>query len=96
MTKRHNAIQGIKYDRMLNHAVIVELPKILNLCNSPLIIFEVILLETQDNVFQDIVNNCSDEVLVVTVQSASKWMLPYLTLPGFEKIFSRMVTTYEI
>ena len=71
MTKRHNAIQGIKYDRMFNHAVIVELPKILNLCNSPLIIFEVILLETQDNVFQDIVNNCSDEVLVVTVQSAS-------------------------
>jgi hypothetical protein len=71
MTKRHNAIHGIKYDRVLNHAEIVELPKVLDFCNSPLIIFEIILLETQDNVFQDIVNDCGDEVLVVTVQSAS-------------------------
>ena len=53
---------------MINHAVVIEFAKVLDLSNSALIVFEVILLQTYHDVFQEIVNHSRDKVLMISVQ----------------------------
>ena len=71
VTESHDSIQSIKYYRVIDHAIIVKLAKVLDLCNPSLVEFEVVLLQTEHDVFQDIVDNSRDEILMVTRQCAN-------------------------
>ena len=68
MSEGHDSIHCIKDDRMINHAVVIEFAEILDLGDSALIVFEVILLQTYHNVFQEIVNDGRDKVLMISIQ----------------------------
>ena len=57
---------------MIKHAEVVKFAKVLDFSNSSLVEFEVILLQTENNVFQNIVNDCDDKVLMITIQSSCK------------------------
>ena len=56
---------------MINHAIVIKLAKVLDFRNSSLVELEVILLQAYHDVFQDVINDGCDELLVVSVQSAS-------------------------
>lgn len=68
MPEGHNSIHCIKNNRVVNHAIVVQLAKILDLRNSALVKFEVILLQTKHDIFKSIVNNGRDKVLMVPIQ----------------------------
>ena len=70
MSKGHDSIHSIKYHRMIKHAEVVKFAEVLDFGNSSLIELEIVLLQTENNVFQNIVNDCNDEVLMIAVQSA--------------------------
>ena len=70
MSKGHDSIHDIKYHRMIKHAEVVKFAKVLDFGNSSLVELEIVLLQTENNVFQNIVNDCDDEVLMIAVQSA--------------------------
>jgi hypothetical protein len=73
MAKCHDSIHCIKDDGMINHAVVVKFAKILDLCESALIEFEVILLQAEHDVFQEIVDNRGDKILMISVQSTREY-----------------------
>jgi hypothetical protein len=70
MSKGHDSVHGIKYHRMIKHAEVVKFAEVLDFGNSSLVELEIVLLQTENNVFQNIVNDCDDEVLMIAVQSA--------------------------
>lgn len=72
MSEGHDSIHCIEDDRMINHPIVVKLTKILDLCNSALVEFEIILLQSKHDVFQEIVNDGSDKVLVISIQRTYK------------------------
>jgi hypothetical protein len=72
VTESHDAIQSIKDDWVINHPIIVQLTKVLDLRKTSLVEFEVILLKTKHNVFQNIVDDFCDKILMVTIQSTSQ------------------------
>jgi hypothetical protein len=55
---------------MIKHAEVVKFAEVLDFGNSSLVELEIVLLQTENNVFQNIVNDCDDEVLMIAVQSA--------------------------
>lgn len=87
VTECHDAIQCIKDDWMINHSIIVEFAKVLDLCKSSLVEFEIILFQPDHDILQDIVDDCCNEVLMVTVQSTSenckKMNITILDFSGF-------------
>ena len=72
MTISYNPIQGIEYHRRIDHLVVVQLSQILDLSNALLVELELILLKPQSDVFQDIVHDADDKVLMISIQSADK------------------------
>ena len=72
MSERHNAVQSIEYDRRIYHFVVVKLSKVLCFRCSALIELEIILLETEGNLLQYVIDDSDGEVLVVTIQGSKK------------------------
>lgn len=70
MAERDDAVQRIKDHRRINHLVVVELSKVLDFRDTFLVELEVVLLQSQRNLFKDIVHNADDEILVIPIQSA--------------------------
>jgi hypothetical protein len=70
MPKCHDAIHGIKNHRMIKHAEVVQFAEVFDLCNPSLVELEIILFQAEDNVFQNVVNDCNDKILVVSIQGA--------------------------
>ena len=72
MTKSDDPIQSVEYHGRIDHFIVVELSKILNLCNAFLVEFEVVQLEAQGDLFQDIVHNIDDKTLMISVQRTNE------------------------
>lgn len=72
MPKGDNAVQGIKDHWRIDHLVVVQLSKVLDLRNTSLVELEIILLQAKGNPFENIINNLDDEVLMVAVQSTGE------------------------
>lgn len=68
MSKRHDTVHDIENNRVIYHTIVVQLSKVFDFSNSSLIELEVVLFQTKHNVFEDIVNYCSDEILVIAIQ----------------------------
>jgi hypothetical protein len=68
MSKGHDTIQGIEDYRMINHAIVVQLAQVFHFCNSSLVVFEVVLLQPKHDVFQDVIDDSRNKVLMITVQ----------------------------
>lgn len=89
MSKGHDSIHGVKDDWMINHTIVVEFAKILDLCNSALVVFEVILLQANNDIFQEIVNDGRDKVLMISIQGTyedcEKMDITILDFPGFRE-----------
>ena len=89
MSEGHDSIHCIKDDGMINHTVVIQFTKVLDLCNSALIVFELILLQANYDVFQEIVNDRRDKVLVISIQSTGedckKMNIAVLYFAGFRE-----------
>ncbi len=72
MTERHDLVHGIKDDGMLEHSVVVELPKVLDFGDTALIELEVILLEAECDGLNHGVDDSNDKVRVVPVDGAQQ------------------------
>jgi hypothetical protein len=72
VAKCHNAVQSIKYDSRVYHFVVVKLPKVFSFRNPTLIELEVVLFETERDLFEYIVDDTNSEVLVVPVEPCKK------------------------
>lgn len=64
MTECNDPVKGIKDYEGVNGFIAVELCEIFDLGNSPLVDFEVILFQTQSNLFKKIVDDCYFEIMV--------------------------------
>jgi hypothetical protein len=72
MTKRHDLVHRVENHRMIDHSIIVQLTKVLDLGNSSLIEFEIILLKTKRDVLNYVVDYRRYKVLMIPVQSADQ------------------------
>ena len=68
MTKRHNSVQRVEDDSRIDHFVVVKLPKVFSFRNPALIELEVVLFETERDLFKHIVDDANSKVLVVPVE----------------------------
>ena len=68
VSERNKAVKSIKNDGRINHLVIVQLSEIFDLCDAPLIEFEVILLEAECNLLEKVVDDHNYKVLMIAVQ----------------------------
>ena len=71
MAKGHDTVQSVEYDWRVDHLVIVEFSKVLDLGDATLIELEVVLLQAQSDLFQKIVHDRNDKLLVVAIQGSS-------------------------
>ena len=72
MTERHDLVHGIKDDGVLEHSVVVELPKVLDFGDTALIELKVILLEAECDGLDHGIDDANDKVRVVPVNSAQQ------------------------
>lgn len=70
MSESHDSIHCIEDDRVINHTIVIEFTQVLDLCDAALVEFEVILLQAKHNIFQEIVNDGGNKVLVISIQRA--------------------------
>jgi hypothetical protein len=71
VAKRHDSVHGVKYDRVINHSVIVKFAQIFYFCKTSLVELKVVLLQTENNVLENIINDYSDKILVISVQGTN-------------------------
>jgi hypothetical protein len=72
VAKCHNAVQSIKYDSRVYHLVVVKLPEVFSFRNPALIELEVVLFETERDLFKHIVDDANNKVLVVPIEPCKK------------------------
>lgn len=70
MPKGNNSIESIKDNRRVDHFVIVQFTKILHLCESPLVELEIVLLQTDSDPLEYIINSTDHEILMIPVKRA--------------------------
>ena len=68
MREAYDAIKRIEYYRGVDHFVIVQFTKIFDLCKATLVELEVILLKTQGDLFEQIVDAQDHETRMVAVE----------------------------
>src|SRR3954453_17354178 len=69
MSESHNAVHSIENHWMINHTVIVKFAEILYFRDAALVELEVILLKTQNNVFENVIDYGGDKILMIPIQS---------------------------
>jgi hypothetical protein len=68
----HDSIHGVKYDWVVNHAVVVQLSQIFYLCETSLVELEVVLFESKNDILEKIINDDCNKILVISVKGADK------------------------
>lgn len=68
-----NLVHYLEYHRVLQHSIVVELAEIFDLGDSPLIVPELILLETKGHGVKDIVDDPKCKAWVISVYSTEKY-----------------------
>ena len=72
MSERYNSVHEIEYNRVLQHAIVVEFAEVLDFSDATLQKSEVVLLEPKAHGLDDVVNNSHNEVGVVAVHGAQQ------------------------
>lgn len=70
MTECNNPVQGIENNRRVDHFVVIQLSKVLDFSDALLVELEVVLLKTQCDLLEDVVDDTNNELLVISVESA--------------------------
>ena len=70
MTKSHYAIHGFKNHWVIDLFIVVQFTEVLDFCNSSLIVFEIVLLESKCDVLEEIINDGYHKVLMVSNQGS--------------------------
>ena len=70
MTECDDAVKGVKDDARVNHLVIVQLSKILDLSSASLVEPKVVLLKAKSDILENVVDDSDGKVLMVSVKSS--------------------------
>ena len=91
MAKCHDLIHGIEYHWVLKHPVVVELAKVLDFSNPPLVELEVILLKAERDGLNYMVNDANDKLGMISVEgtqeNGKEVDVAIFDLPGLRKDF---------
>lgn len=68
VAKGHDLVHDIKDDGMFDQAVIVNFRQVLDLRDAPLVVLEVMLLQTSTDRLDDVVNHIHDELCAVPIK----------------------------
>lgn len=68
MTECHDLVHHFEDDDMLDESVVVDLSKILDFRNPPLIVLEVVLFQPNIDGLDKVVNDTNDKICAVSVE----------------------------
>ena len=68
----HDAIQGIKDDRRVDHLEVVELSQVLHFCDPALIVTVIIVFQANGDGLEKVVDDTDHEFLVIPVQGTDE------------------------
>lgn len=72
MAKSHDPVQRVEDDRMVDHSVIIKLPKILDLSNAALVVLEVVLLQANSHRRKYAINDRDHKARMVPVNGTEQ------------------------
>lgn len=92
VAKGHDLVHDVEYNGMFDQTVVVDLRQVLDLRDAPLVILEVMLLQTSTDRLDNVVNHIHDEFCAIPVevrkQRGQKVDCTILDLPGLgENLF---------
>lgn len=67
MAEGHNLVHDIENDGVLHETIVVDFGQVLHFSDSALVVFEVVLLHTGRNGFDDVVDDFDDKIRAIPI-----------------------------
>lgn len=101
MAKGHNLVHDIEYNGVFDQTVVVDLRQVLDLRDAPLVVLEVMLLQTSTDRLDNVVDHVHDKLCAIPVevrkQRGKKVNCTILDLSGLrENLFKRLSDLDEL
>lgn len=95
MPKGHDLVHGVKYNGVFHQTVVVDLGQVLDFRDAPLVVLEIMLLQTSTDRLDNVVDRFYDELCAIPVevrqQRSEKVDSTILDLSGLgENLFERL------